>query len=123
MVIRMWSVLAFAAVVGCGGRVLDGTCAAEDGGGGWSCETTPADATGVVTDIAPCLPSFDPHGSCPTSGNLSGPSAPLSGSSSGVGFTPVGGSDCFSCASNGLGTHWVCDAPHWKSAGVYTCQP
>jgi hypothetical protein len=106
MVLRLWIVVAFAVLVGCGGKVLDGTCAADDGSAEWSC----GDASGIPPAVSQCPPNFVPvGGAC---GNA------LVG-----GGVPNLAADCLDCASNEVGTYWTCTAQGWKSAGMYACHP
>jgi hypothetical protein len=107
--LRTWIALALA-ITGCGGRVLDGTCTAEDGGGEWSC----ADASGIPPVVSACPPNFVPvGGAC---------SSAISGGLVGGGGGNLA-ADCLACGGNGVGTYWTCTGQGWKATGSYSCEP
>ncbi len=111
---RAWILIAFSAVLGCGGKAPEtpeGSCSLV-GDGEWSCKTTSTNATQALPE---CPADTQSGGSCgETNVDTTNPTMPAH---------YVEADNCFSCASAGLGTDWTCGSQGWEVASVFSCPP
>lgn len=132
---RVRSLIAFAAMVGCGGNVeivnpnappsgAEGGTSNESGGSGasgscspvsagWACSNPTDDAPHVVMS---CPIAIEPSGRCSeTTVQTTNPNMPV--------YISVG-TECFACSSvGGTGTDWTCGSSGWKAIGTFSCSP
>jgi hypothetical protein len=112
--VSAWTIAILLLTTGCtGAKVVEepvvGSCTSS--GDEWSCTTPLADAG---RSLLSCPMSFDAGGACPIENTVSttNPTQPMQ----------VAVTECFDCASSGVGIDWSCGTNGWEAGAVFSCR-